>query len=76
YIRDVAGSVARPVKELKHFERISLKPGESRRVDFTITPETLRFYDYNLDYKAEPGKFEVMVGPDSQRLSILPFIMQ
>lgn len=76
YIRDVAGSVARPVKELKHFERISLKPGESRRVSFTITPETLRFYDYNLDYKAEPGKFEVMVGPDSQRLSILPFIMQ
>ncbi|MDE6330618.1 MAG: beta-glucosidase BglX [Muribaculaceae bacterium] len=76
YIRDVAGSVARPVKELKHFERISLKPGESRRVSFTIIPETLRFYDYNLDYKAEPGKFEVMVGPDSQRLSILPFIMQ
>lgn len=73
YIRDVEGSVARPVKELKHFERISLNPGESKTVKFTITPETLKFYDYNLDYVAEPGEFRVMAGPDSRRLSELSF---
>ena len=73
YIRDVEGSVARPVKELKHFERISLNPGESKTVKFTITPEILKFYDYNLDYVAEPGEFRVMAGPDSRRLSELSF---
>ena len=50
YIRDVRGSVARPVKELKHFETVNLKPGESKTVDFRITPDMLKFYDYNLDY--------------------------
>lgn len=68
YIRDLEGSVARPVKELKHFERISLKPGESRDVTYRIAPEDLKFYNYNLDYVAEPGDFEVMAGPDSRRL--------
>ena len=47
YIRDVRGSVARPVKELKHFETVNLKPGESKTVDFRITPDMLKFYDYN-----------------------------
>ncbi len=75
YIRDVAGSMARPVKELKHFERISLAPGESRTVNFRITPETLKFYNYNLDFVAEPGEFRVMAGPDSERLSELPFTL-
>lgn len=73
YIRDVVGSVARPVKELKHFERISLEPGESRTVSFNITPETLKFYDYDLDYVAEPGEFQVMAGPDSRRVTSLSF---
>ena len=76
YIRDVAGSIARPVKELKHFERISLKPGESKRVDFRITPEMLKFYNYDLDYVAEPGDFLVMVGPDSERVETLPFVLK
>ncbi len=75
YIRDVAGSMARPVKELKHFERISLAPGESRTVNFRITPEALKFYNYNLDFVAEPGEFRVMAGPDSERLSELPFTL-
>lgn len=69
YIRDLEGSVARPVKELKHFERISLKPGESRDVTYRIMPDDLKFYDYNLDYVAEPGDFEVMAGPDSRNVS-------
>ena len=73
YIRDVAGSVARPVKELKHFERIHLEPGKSKTVNFTITPEDLKFYNYNLDYVVEPGTFKVMVGPDSERLASLDF---
>ena len=73
YIRDLEGSVARPVKELKHFERISLKPGESRDVTFRISPEDLKFYDYNLDFVAEPGDFEVMVGPDSRNVKSQKF---
>jgi len=73
YIRDLMGSVARPVKELKHFERISLAPGESRAVDFAISAENLKYYDYNLNYVAEPGQFQVMAGPDSERLAVLPF---
>ena len=73
YTRDIAGSVARPVKELKHFERITLKPGESRKVSFRITPDKLRFYNSALDYVTEPGDFLVMAGPDSRRVASLPF---
>ena len=65
YIHDVAACISRPVKELKGFERIHLKAGESREVTFRITPDMLRFYDYNLEYVLEPGEFEVMAGPDS-----------
>lgn len=75
YIRDVRGSVARPVKELKHFETVSLKPGESKTVDFRITPDMLKFYDYNLDYVAEPGEFQVMAGPDSRNVTTLSFTL-
>lgn len=73
YIRDVKGSIARPVKELKHFERISLKAGETKSVTFTLTPEDLKFYDYDLNFVAEPGTFEIMVGPDSRRVETLKF---
>ncbi len=65
YIRDMVGSIARPVQELKGFERISLKPGESRTVNFTINADLLKFYNANLDYVCEPGEFDVMVGPNS-----------
>lgn len=75
YIRDVRGSVARPVKELRHFEVVNLKPGESRTVDFRITPDMLKFYDYNLDYVAEPGEFQVMAGPDSRNVTTLSFTL-
>jgi beta-glucosidase len=65
YIRDMVGSNARPVQELKGFERISLKPGESRTVTFIINSDLLKFYNKNLDYVCEPGDFEVMVGTNS-----------
>lgn len=68
YIRDLVASVSRPVKELKGFERITLKAGESRKVTFTITPETLKFYNYDLKYVLEPGDFNIMVGPNSRDL--------
>lgn len=65
YIRDLVGSVTRPVKELKDFIKISLKPGETRKVTFTITPEKLKFYDINMNYVVEPGDFKVFVGTNS-----------
>ena len=68
YIRDLVGSISRPVKELKGFERISLKKGESKVVTFTINADLLKFYNSNLDYVCEPGEFNVMVGPNSRDL--------
>lgn len=66
YIRDLLGSVSRPVKELKGFERITLKAGESRDVTFTITSEMLKFYNAQLEHVIEPGDFDLMVGPNSR----------
>ena len=65
YIRDVAGSRTRPVKELKGFERITLKPGERRRVEFTLTPAHLGFYNRDMKFVVEPGAFKVWIGADS-----------
>ena len=58
-------SLSRPVRELKGFERIHLKKGESKVVTFEIKDELLKFYNSNLDYVLEPGDFEIMIGPDS-----------
>ena len=66
YIRDVAASMTRPVKELKGFKRISLKPGETQRVEFTLGPEHLGFYNREMKYVVEPGEFKVMVGSSSE----------
>ena len=65
YIHDVVASITRPVKELKGFERIHLKKGESKVVKFEITDDLLKFYDRDLNYVLEPGDFEIMIGPDS-----------
>ena len=65
YIHDMVASITRPVKELKGFERIHLKKGESKVVKFEITDELLKFYDRDLNYVLEPGDFEIMIGPDS-----------
>jgi beta-glucosidase len=66
YIRDVAGSVTRPVKELKGFQKVAFKAGESKTVTFNITPEDLKFYNSNLKYDWEPGEFEIMIGSNSR----------
>jgi len=66
YIRQLVGSVTRPVKELKGFQKIGLKAGESRKVSFTITPEDLKFYNNDLKYDWEPGDFQVMIGGNSR----------
>lgn len=65
YIRDLVGSVTRPVKELKGFEKISLTPGESKQVSFTISTDDLKFYTRDMSFKAEPGDFKVFVGTSS-----------
>jgi beta-glucosidase len=65
YLHDEVGSVTRPVKELKAFQCISLTPGQSRQVSFTLTPEQLKFYDRWMRWSVEPGKFKVYVGPNS-----------
>ena len=65
YIRDRFSSVTRPVKELKDFARIHLEPGETRTVEFTVTPDKLMFLDKDLRPVVEPGEFIVMVGPSS-----------
>ncbi|MBV4483996.1 beta-glucosidase BglX [Pseudomonas sp. SWRI153] len=66
YIQDVTGSMIRPVKELKNFQKIMLKAGEQKVVHFTITEDDLKFYNTQLKYAAEPGKFNVQIGLDSQ----------
>ena len=66
YIRDLVGSITRPVKELKGFEKVFIKAGESKTISFKITPELLRFYDYDLNHVAEPGDFDIMIGGSSQ----------
>lgn len=76
YIRDRVGSIARPVKELKHFERINLRSGETRTVTFRISPDDLKFYNYDLEYVVEPGIFEVMAGPNSANLKVKSFTMK
>lgn len=68
YMRDLAASITRPVSELKAFEKIALAPGESRTVEFEITPEMLAFPDSNGDMRLEPGDFTFSVGPNSRDL--------
>ena len=76
YIRDMVGSVARPVKELKGFERNHLKKGESRTVSFDITAKQLKFYNSALNWVCEPGEFEVMVGGNSRDVQTKKFSLQ
>ena len=76
YIRDLVGSVTRPVKELKGFEKIYLQPNESRTVRFTLGPEMLKFYNADLKFVAEPGDFDVMIGPDSRNVKTARFTLR
>ena len=66
YIRDMIGSIARPVKELKGFQKIDLKAGETKTVTFSITPADLKFYNSDLKYDWEAGDFQIMIGSNSK----------
>lgn len=76
YIRDIVGSVTRPVKELKGFEKVFIKAGESKTVNFKITPEMLKFYDYDLNFVFEPGDFDVMIGGNSRDVKNARFTLK
>ena len=75
YIRDLVGSITRPVKELKGFEKIFLKKGETKTVSFTISQEDLKFYNSELEFIAEPGEFEAFIGSDSTTTMKLNFVL-
>lgn len=76
YIRDVVGSITRPVKELKGFRKVFLKAGESQKVSFTLTTEDLKFYNYDLEYDYEPGEFLIMTGGNSRDVLTASFLLQ
>jgi beta-glucosidase len=70
YIRDRVGSVVRPVKELKDFQKIKLQPGETKTVRFTIDKERLSFFSDKLQWIAEPGEFDLMIGSSSEDIRL------
>jgi beta-glucosidase len=76
YIRDVVSSATRPVKELKGFKKVWLKPGERTTVTLDITPRSLAFFDVNMKYVVEPGDFEVMVGNSSRDADLTKLKLQ
>ncbi len=76
YIRDVVTSITRPVKELKGFQKIFLKVGESKEVSFTLSEEDLKFYNYDLDFVAEPGEFIVFIGTSSVEGKEARFVLE
>jgi beta-glucosidase len=76
YTRDLVGSITRPVKELKGFQKISLKPGESKTVSFTITANDLKFYNSDLKFVAEPGDFKIFIGGNSKDVKEAAFTLK
>jgi beta-glucosidase len=76
YIRDKVSSVTRPVKELKGFQRVTLKPGESRTVTFTVGPEALQMWNDQMRRVVEPGDFEIMTGNSSVALQSTTLTVQ
>ncbi|HYF66774.1 MAG TPA: glycoside hydrolase family 3 N-terminal domain-containing protein [Ohtaekwangia sp.] len=76
YIRDQVGSVTRPVKELKRFEKIALQPGQSQEVSFTLTQEDLSFYKRDMSFGTEPGRFDVFIGGNSRDTKRATFTLE
>lgn len=76
YIRDLVSSVTRPVKELKGFRKVRLKPSETTTVALDITPDELSFYDRHMKYVVEPGEFEIMVGNSSRDVDLEKVVLQ
>jgi beta-glucosidase len=75
YVRDVASSITRPVKELKGFQRVSLQPGASTTVEFALGKEAFAFWNEDMKYAVEPGEFAIMAGPNSVDLKTATLII-
>ena len=76
YVRDIVGSVVRPVKELKGFERVALKAGETKHCRFELPVKELAFWNVDMNYVVEPGKFQLWVGGDSDAGEPLSFVVK
>ncbi len=76
YVRDVVSSVTRPVKELKGFRRVTLEPGASTTVEFTLDKSAFAFWNEQMQYGVEPGELQIMAGPDSQRLKTATLVIE
>ena len=76
YTHDLAGSITRPVQELKGFQHVTLAPGASQEVTFTVTPEMLKFYNAKLEYVNEPGDFDLMIGLNCREVKHAGFTLQ
>ena len=76
YLHDIYAEIARSIKELKGFERIFLRKGESREVKFVLTEDDLKFYNSGLQYIYEPGEFDVMIGTNSRDVQTKRFIAE
>jgi len=76
YVRDLVGSVTRPVKELKGFEKITLKAGESKNVTFIITPDMLAFHRLDMTYGTEPGDYKLFIGGNSRDVKETGFVLK
>ncbi|KMJ58904.1 glycosyl hydrolase family 3 [Bacillus sp. LL01] len=76
YIRDLAGEIVRPLKELKGYEKVWLEPGETKEVSFIVNEEMLRYYHSDLSFTSDKGTFQAMVGPNSKDLEIVPFKLE
>ena len=76
YIRDLVGSVTRPLKELKDFKKVSFKAGEKKTVTFTVNVDDLSFYNSDLRWDSEPGEFTVFVGCNSRDVKEAGFVLK
>jgi len=76
YIRDLVGSITRPVKELKGFQKVSLKAGESKEISFTLSENDLKFYNSDLKFVAEPGDFKLFIGTNSRDVKEASFTLK
>jgi beta-glucosidase len=76
YIRDLVSSVTRPIRELKGFKKVYLKPGEITTVTLDITPDALAFFDVNMKHTVEPGDFEIMIGTSSRDADLHKLTLQ
>ena len=76
YIRDMVGSISRPVKELKGFQKVALKKGESKTLTFRLSPDDLKFYNNDLKFVSEPGDFQVFVGGNSRDVQQAAFKLE